>query len=62
MLDSGTCVLVNSTGPEREEKHTLAHGYHGGVGVVADEASVAGVDGRISAAWFTVTAAVRRRI
>ena len=59
---SGTCAIVSSTGAEKEEKHTLAHGGHGGVRVVADEASVAGVDGRISAAWFTVTAAVRRRI
>ena len=62
LLDSGTCAIVSTTGAEKEEKHTIAHGGHSGVGVVADEAGVAGVDGRGSAAWFTVTAAVRRRI
>ena len=59
---SGTCAIVSSTGAEKEEKHTLAHGGHGGVRVVADEASVAGVDGRVSAARFSIAAAARRRI
>ena len=36
-------AIVDSKGPEREEKHTLAHGCHGGVGVVADEAGAAHV-------------------